>query len=749
MTISDAGSGINWKHNFFTFLRQELAPSSARWRAALRLTITCALIVAVMMSVRMPAGELLIVALFMVSQSDAWGSLSKAGIRVITTVLGGLIALIAIITCADKPWILFPLQAVVLAIGLFLSRTTTAPYAWSLFSVTFYIIVPEFISMPGASLERGLWVTFAFAVGALLGTISQFVLWPDDPEDLLLDDLAERLNRVEKILERVMTGPYVYATQKPARLPIPAVVTTGLAHQLDLLTDAEAKSHWLRQRHTEQIELITDVEVLVMNALRLDRLAAEPQGSTPFPAWIYQRLRAIHAECTRLRSALEGRRPPVGQAAVGGNSSAESEATDAETLALLPSIRAMEQTLTRMPEVMAFLSSPPDSRPSVLASPQPAREPVAERYFFTPACNLSNREAIQFALKGTLAASICGLLYQGVAWPGIHTSVYTCVTVSQSCFGAGRHKALLRFIGAALGGLASLAVMVSLTPNMTSLASLLVVTTPLFFVAAWVVVGSSRIAYAGYQMAIAVSLVLLNTFTPTIDLIPARDRLVGILLGIVVIGIIDVTLWPVSARSTIRHKLADVLHKMATLQRLIVQKNRAQARNTSFTIHRDLTSVLTLQDVLPFEPVSSAQEAEREGDALLQLINHAQRVFLKLLALGRHRVGMNLDGVAPPVVDRMNVLDEAVAKALEALGASLDGRQGVTMADIDNLLSDFERGVDSHPGGLVVAQLGEHIVLYREFLSSLTELGRDIQAVGKAGEQTELAPVPAPRLRRV
>jgi hypothetical protein len=187
---------------------------------------------------------------------------------------------------------------------------------------------------------------------------------------------------------------------------------------------------------------------------------------------------------------------------------------------------------------------------------------------------------------------------------------------------------------------------------------------------------------------------------------------------------------------------------MATLQRLIVQKNRAQARNTSFTIHRDLTSVLTLQDVLPFEPVSSAQEAEREGDALLQLINHAQRVFLKLLALGRHRVGMNLDGVAPPVVDRMNVLDEAVAKALEALGASLDGRQGVTTADIDNLLSDFERGVDSHPGGPVVAQLREHIVLYREFLSSLTELGRDIQAVGKAGEQTELAPVPTPRLRR-
>src|SRR5262245_63324276 len=119
------------------------------------------------MSAHMPAGEFFIIALFLVSQSDAWASLTKAWLRVCGIVLGGGAALVALVSCADKPWVLFPLQALILAVALFLSRTTTAPYACALFGLVFYIVVPEFISVPAASLERGLWIIFSLAVGAL------------------------------------------------------------------------------------------------------------------------------------------------------------------------------------------------------------------------------------------------------------------------------------------------------------------------------------------------------------------------------------------------------------------------------------------------------------------------------------------------------------------------------------------------------------------------------------------------------
>src|SRR5262249_15194519 len=115
-------------------------------------------------------------------------SLTKAWLRVCGIVLGGGAALVALVSCADKPWVLFPLQALILAVVLFLSRTTTAPYACALFGLVFYIVVPEFISVPAASLERGLWIIFSLAVGAFFGTLSQLAFWPDDPEELLLID---------------------------------------------------------------------------------------------------------------------------------------------------------------------------------------------------------------------------------------------------------------------------------------------------------------------------------------------------------------------------------------------------------------------------------------------------------------------------------------------------------------------------------------------------------------------------------
>jgi len=541
---------------------------------------------------------------------------------------------------------------------------------------------------------------------------------------------------VEQILSRTVAGPYGGDAKGRPQSPVSAGVATGTARQLDLLSAAEAKSYWIRQRHAEQVNLITDIELLVIAALRLGRVAAEQKDFATLPVWVRQRLQGIYAECARLRHALEERRPPVGQALIGRDSSTEGEVADAETLALFPSIHVMEQSLSHMPEVMAFLALS-DTSPS---SAQPTREPVAEQHFFTPACTLSNWEAIHFALKGTLAASICGLLYQGIAWPGIHTCVYTCVTISQSYVGAGLRKALLRFTGATVGGLTSLFVIVSLTPTMTNLASFLVVTTTLLFAAAWVTTGSSRISYAGYQMAIATALLLLNGFAPPTDLTPGRDRLVGILLGVIVMGAVDNTLWPVFVRSTIRQKLVDMLHKIAILQRLVSQKNRAQARTTSFAIHRDLTNTLSLQDVLLLEPDLPQQEAEGEHNTLLQLINHVQRVFLKLLALGRHRAGMNLDSMAQPVVDRMHELDEAIAKTLEALGDSLESRQGVVTVDIDHLFSGFEEVVKSHSGqgnsyGPVEARLREYVVLYREFLASLAELNRDIQAAAEEASE--------------
>ena len=78
--------------------------------------------------------------------------------------------------------------------------------------------------------------------------------------------------------------------------------------------------------------------------------------------------------------------------------------------------------------------------------------PAEKRSLFLPDA-FENPEYVRFAIKGTLAAFICYLVFIGFDYPGIYTSVITCFVVALSTIGASNQKGILRFGGAAVGGL--------------------------------------------------------------------------------------------------------------------------------------------------------------------------------------------------------------------------------------------------------------------------------------------------------
>lgn len=732
MNSSETISALNWESRLFAFLHEELAPSAARWRATLRLSVLCALATTLIMALQIPDGEYLIIFLFAVAQSDVRASLTKALYRLVGTLLGGALALFAILSCADKPWILFPLQGLVIAATLFLSRTTTAPYAALIGGITFLIIVPEYISSPDLRLEKAFRRIALTAVGTVLGTLGHIGLWPDDPEAQLLQELSRRIRFAEAVLNRALGEAVVEPAAPSGPLAVHSSAITGLARQLDLLASAEAGSRWLEQRHTEQIKLITDVELLVLAALRLDRLFATAPLALASP--MRKRLQGLRQECVRLQRALDQGHPPEPRSAVTAAEDVPQGSSTADTMPeLLAAIHEMERALAHLPVAMAFLGERRDEPHRALAALGSWREAIAKQPIFTPACSLSNGEAIRFALKGALAASFCGLLYQGFAWQGISTCVMTVMLVAQSSFGASLRKSLLRITGAALGGLAALLVIAGLMPNMESLASLLVVTTALFAAAAWLTTGSSRISYAGLQMALALCLVLINTLGPTTDLAPAGDRLLGILLGITVMGFMDFTLWPVFAGPTLRRKLAEVMRRMADAQRFASQQNREKIRATFFAIYRDLTSALSLQDDVLLETPSRIPDAEVGSHVLLYAASGIQETFLTQLSADRHRFAINQDAVPRPELERMGELDEAIARYLEALAGRLEGEQDSAAVDTSKRMSELDEALNNPPRFAITdaqaaAQLEDHFVLYRELMASLSRLEGDIRA---------------------
>src|SRR5258706_8286038 len=101
-----------------------------------------------------------------------------------------------------------------------------------------------------------------------------------------------------------------------------------------------------------------------------------------------------------------------------------------------------------------------------LPPPAGPPKPLPKRLFVPDA--FTNPAHVRFALKVTLAAMFCYLLYTGVDWFGIHTAFITCTFIALETTGATLWKGMLRAVGCLIGGLLALFSIIYLIPHMES-----------------------------------------------------------------------------------------------------------------------------------------------------------------------------------------------------------------------------------------------------------------------------------------
>jgi multidrug resistance protein MdtO len=183
----------------------------------------------------------------------------------------------------------------------------------------------------------------------------------------------------------------------------------------------------------------------------------------------------------------------------------------------------------------------------------------------------SNPEHARFALKTTIAVMASYFIYTMLDWPGIRTAVTTCFFVALGSLGETMHKLTLRIGGALIGGAAAILSIVYVLPRMTDIGQLALLIAAMSAVSAWVATGSERLSYLGLQMAFAFFLGVLHDYGPTMELTTARDRIVGILLGNVLMTIVFSAIWPVSALDRARQLLAQAMGTLGELVRNATQ----------------------------------------------------------------------------------------------------------------------------------------------------------------------------------
>ncbi|CAE6947445.1 hypothetical protein R75471_05718 [Paraburkholderia domus] len=175
--------------------------------------------------------------------------------------------------------------------------------------------------------------------------------------------------------------------------------------------------------------------------------------------------------------------------------------------------------------------------------------------FFLPDA-FTNPDHVRYALKTTVAAMFCYLLYSQINWPGIHTCFITVYMVSLGTTAETVEKMTLRIIGCLVGAVLGIAAIMFVVPVLSSVAGLMVLVLIGAWLSAWIAFGSPRIAYAGFQIALVFFMCVLQGAAPGYDLSVARDRTIGILIGNVVVYLVFTRVWPVTVAARIEAGLA-------------------------------------------------------------------------------------------------------------------------------------------------------------------------------------------------
>jgi multidrug resistance protein MdtO len=302
--------------------------------------------------------------------------------------------------------------------------------------------------------------------------------------------------------------------------------------------------------------------------------------------------------------------------------------------------------------------------------PSPAQAATPRGGFFLPDA-FSNPEYVRYALKTTAAAMFCYVLYSLLNWQAIHTCFLTCYIVSLGTAAESIEKLTLRILGCLVGAVAGIAAIVYIIPSLTSIGGLLIVVFIGALASAWVAAGSERISYAGFQIAFAFFLSVLQGPSPAFNLTTARDRSIGILLGNLVVYLVSTRLWPVSVVKRIDPAIAAVLSRLSAIG---AAANAATRRSLAAQVQAALGNIEQDLDLARYEP-RAIRPTER-------WLNVRWRATHEIGALqGPLLLGTELE---PALTAEAGRRLEGVAKSLGALGGTatpaVEGKQRQTEA---------------------------------------------------------------------
>jgi len=287
----------------------------------------------------------------------------------------------------------------------------------------------------------------------------------------------------------------------------------------------------------------------------------------------------------------------------------------------------------------------------------------------------TNAAHVHFALKVTFAAMFCYIVYMAVDWSGIHTALITCTFIALETTGATLHKGILRIGGCVIGGALALFTIVFLMPHMVTIASLVVVVACASAVAGWVATGSEMISYAGLQIAFAFFYSVFQGYAPDTDLDNVRNRVVGILFGLIVTGLVFRDIWPEHTIDRLRDALRQALRQLARLLEIprpdtSVEKAKTEAHALIPETSKSFDQARRYIDLTEFEFEESPDRERTSLGNLEGTLSRAENVFVAATSLANDQAWNEWQQLPAAAKTAESELRTVAAKRIERVAAS-------------------------------------------------------------------------------
>jgi multidrug resistance protein MdtO len=569
MVTSAAAESGPRAQGYFTGLFALLAARPGRLEFAFRLALICALTALVTAVYQTPEPALAVYIVFFLNRGDRTTSvIMNIALTIVITVVIGFVFLVARLVADDAMWRVISIALLSFGLLFLASASKLRPVASTLALIVGFALDELGMVQVGEEATRGFLYAWLFVgIPAGVSLIVNLLLGPA-PRRLAEKELARRLELAAGVLrgadeaERCRFRECLREGAAPILEHLKLAGVERAAAPQDLLA--------LRQAAYSSVALLSAVDVV-------DR-----DPAADLPSGLRERVARTLEE---MAGILRAGGYPV---------DVELEGVAGTAPVALPPLAARAFDTIR--EAAVRFAVPPG---------EAAAPPKEEGGFFAKDA-FTNLEHVHYALKTTAAAVFCYLLYSLLDWPGIHTCFLTCYIVSLGTTAESVEKLSLRIAGCLIGAATGIAAIVYLVPSLTSIGGLLATVFLAALASGYVAAGSARISYAGFQIAFAFFLCVIQGAGPSFDMETARDRVIGILVGIFVVYFLFTHLWPVSVCRRIDPAIASVLKRLDAMAKTADSRER---RVLASEIQASIAAIETDIDLARYEPPPMRRDA--------------------------------------------------------------------------------------------------------------------------------------------